>query len=89
VTQDVVPSELKGLSYGLSMFFMYLLGGGWSPYLTGFLSDRFGGEIRGLTYAMMITGSTGFLGFLFWWLASRHYPEDAARAKAESPPEGR
>jgi len=82
VTQDVVPSELKGLSYGLAMFFMYLLGGGWSPYLTGFLSDLLGGDIRGLTYAMMITGSAGFIAFLCWWQAAKHYPEDREKVKA-------
>jgi len=82
VTQDVVPSELKGLSYGLSMFFMYLLGGGWSPYLTGFLSDLFGAGARGLTWAMMITGSAGFLGFACWWRGSRYYARDLERAKA-------
>jgi MFS family permease len=81
VTQDVVPSELKGLSYGLAMFLMYLLGGGWSPWLTGLLSDLFGGEVKGLAYAMVITGSSGFLAFACWWMASRHYAEDAARAK--------
>lgn len=81
VTQDVVPAELKGLSYGMSMFFMYLLGGGWSPYLTGYLSDRFGGGVEGLTYAMMITGSAAFLAFLCWWISSLYYREDAARAR--------
>ncbi len=30
---------------------------------------------------MMITGSTGFLAFLFWWLASRHYPGDVEKVK--------
>jgi MFS family permease len=81
VTQDVVPSELKGLSYGLAMFLMYVLGGGWSPWLTGLLSDHFGGEVKGLAYAMIITGASGFLAFACWWMASRHYAEDAARAK--------
>jgi len=85
VTQDVVSTELKGLAYGLSMFFMYLLGGGWSPALTGYLSDFFGGDARGLTYALMITGASGYLGFVFWWISSKHYPADARKVNQLQP----
>ncbi len=78
-TQDVVSTRMKGMSYGLSIFFMYLLGGGWSPLLTGYLSDLFGGEVYGLAYALMIVGSAGYAGFAFWWKSSQYYADDIKR----------
>lgn len=82
-TQDVVPARLKGLSYGLAVFYQYLLGGGWSPYVAGFLSDRFGGGAAGLSLALIVTGSAGFLAAATWWTAGRHYAADVERAGRE------
>ena len=81
-TQAVVTPDLKSLSWGLAMFFMYFFGGAWSPAVTGYLSDYFGGGARGLTMALLITGSFGLAACACWWQSSRHYQEDARRASA-------
>lgn len=74
--------DLKSLSWGLAMFFMYFLGGAWSPAGTGYLSDYFGGGARGLTIALLITGSFGLAACACWGQSSRHYQEDTRRASA-------
>ncbi|MCK7503176.1 MAG: hypothetical protein MZV70_03130 [Desulfobacterales bacterium] len=62
VTQDVVHPRLKGISWGMTMFSMFMLGGAWGPVVLGALSDYLGGGSRGLQIAMMITVS----GWFFW-----------------------
>ncbi len=81
VTQDVVHPRLKGMSWGLAMFCMYALGGGWGPLLVGWLSDSFGGGASGLQWAVMLTAIGGFLGALFFWISSRYYPADVDKVK--------
>lgn len=81
VTQDVVHPRLKGMSWGLAMFCMYALGGGWGPLLVGGLSDTFGGGASGLQWAVMLTAIGGFLGAFFFWLSSKHYPGDVDKVK--------
>lgn len=53
VTQDVVTPGLKGMAWGMTVFTMYVFGGGWAPYLVGYLSDTLfvfmGGTAEGLT----------------------------------------
>jgi MFS family permease len=84
VSQSVVTPELKGMAWGMAMFFMYIGGGAWGPYLTGWLSARFGEGTLGLTHALMITGSFGFVAFVLWWIASTHYEEDFKKAQEAS-----
>ena len=79
VTQDVVHPRLKGVSWGMTMFSMYMLGGAWGPVIVGALSDHLGGGASGLQSAMIIACSTGFFGGLCFWIGSRSYPEDAAK----------
>jgi MFS family permease len=62
ITQDVVHPRLKGISWGMAVFTMYLLGGSWGPVLVGTLSDRLGGGAAGLQTALMIAATTGILG---------------------------
>ncbi len=79
VTQDVVHPRLKGISWGMAMFCMYMLGGAWGPVLVGAISDGLGGGTSGLQMAMLIASTAGLLGGLCFWLSSRHYPTDAAK----------
>ena len=79
VTQDVVHPRLKGISWGMTMFCMYMLGGAWGPLIVGALSDHLGGGVTGLQTALIITSTTGFMGGLCFWAGSKHYPADAAR----------
>lgn len=79
VTQDVVHPRLKGISWGMTMFCMYMLGGAWGPVLVGGLSDHFGGGAAGLLTALIISSAAGFLGGVCFWLSSRYYPADCAK----------
>ena len=79
VTQDVVHPRLKGISWGMTMFCMYMLGGAWSPFLVGGLSDYLEGGASGLLTALIIAAAAGLLGGLCFWLSSRHYPADRAK----------
>ncbi len=82
VTQDVVPTRLKGLSFGMLMFMMYF-GGGWSPFIVGIVSDRTGGGAGGLvTGFICITIVTLLVSGWCFYRGSRYYPDDAARAAA-------
>lgn len=47
VTQDVVTPAVKGLSYGMSVFSIYISGGGWGPIVVGGISDALGGGAGG------------------------------------------
>lgn len=79
VTQDVVHPRLKGISWGMAMFCMYMLGGAWGPVLVGAISDRLGGGAAGLQTSLIIASLAGLLGGLCFWLSSRHYPVDCAK----------
>ncbi len=81
VTQDVVHPGLKGMSWGLAMFCMYVLGGGWAPVLVGILSDAMGGGAEGLQWATMLMASGGILSGLCYWRGARYYPADAERVR--------
>jgi MFS family permease len=76
VTQDVVTPGLKSMSWGMAVFVMYLLGGGWAPMLVGVISDSLGGGAGGLKTALMIMSIGGFGGGILFLLGSRHYPAD-------------
>jgi MFS family permease len=80
VTQDVVHPRLKGASWGMAMFSMYMLGGAWGPLLVGALSDWWGGNAAALQAALIVTSSAGFLAGLCFWNSSRYYFKDAAKA---------
>ena len=87
VTQDVVHPRLKGISWGMAMFAMFMLGGAWGPALVGAMSDRFGGGAAGLQTALTIAAATGILGAILFWISSRHYKADCdkvAHCKIES-----
>jgi MFS family permease len=80
VTQDVVDPAFKGLSFGVGVFFSYVLGGAWGPVAVGAISDALGGGAEGLRSALTIVCLAGFGAAFFSWLGSRTYRADAARA---------
>ncbi len=84
VSQDVVPSAHKGLSFGIAVFCAYALGGAWGPYAVGGISDALGGGAAGLSTAMIISSAGAILGGLFLLLAARHYGPDMAKVEHET-----
>jgi MFS family permease len=83
VSQDIVPAAHKGLSMGLAVFAQYVFGGAWGPWLIGWISDLLGGGADGLSLALMISTVGGLVGGIFFILAARTYPVDAAKVKQE------
>jgi MFS family permease len=81
VTQSVVTQDLKGMVWGLGVSLVMILGGAWSPTATGYLSDWFGGEVRGLALALVTICFLGICGVFCFWRSSIHYPDDARKAK--------
>jgi MFS family permease len=79
-TQDVVTPDRRGTSWGLCIFFMYVLGG-WSPFLVGAVSDGLGGGAIGLLIAIGAIATTSIVAALFAWLGSRHYVDDVEKVK--------
>jgi MFS family permease len=83
ISQDVVPAVHKGSSFGLSLFFQYMLGGAWGPYAVGIISDALGGGAPGLRTAIIIATAFGVIGGGCFLMASRHYISDAERASRD------
>lgn len=83
ISQDVAPAAHKGFAFGLSVFFEYLLGGAWAPYVVGIMSDAMGGGTHGLSVAMIIATAFGIIAGLCYFIASRHYRQDAERASQD------
>ncbi len=81
VSQDVVKPALKGTSWGMAVFCMYVFGGGWAPIVVGAISDSLGGGAEGLKQALIIVAFSGFVAAFLLWLGSRHYPDDMDRVK--------
>ncbi len=79
VSQEVVPASLKGTSYGLMLFGMYFLGGGWSPWVIGAMSDAIGDN--GLKIALALSGIGGFIAAFLFFMGSRHYIQDMDNVK--------
>jgi MFS family permease len=80
ISQDVVPAAHKGFSFGLVVFFQYILGGAWGPWAVGIMSDAFGGGASGLSTAIIIATAFGILGAGLIFMSSRHYVADADKA---------
>jgi MFS family permease len=83
-TQDVVPARLRGLSWGVAMLALYLLGGAWGPLLVGKISDIFDGGYKGLALGLAVAGLFGFFASAMWFMSERHVESDMRKAKEES-----
>ncbi len=81
VTQDVAPPWLKGMSWGLAQFFMYIPIGCVAPSVAGMISDYLGGGGEGLRIALTLTSLIGILGALSFFIGSRTYASDMAKVK--------
>ena len=81
VTQDVVSPGMKSMSWGMAVFVMYMLGGGWAPALVGFISDSLGGGTNGLKIALIIMSSCGFVGGVLFLFGSKKYPQDMEKVQ--------
>ena len=83
-TQDVVPAKLRGLSWGVAMLALYLLGGAWGPLLVGAISDACNGGYKGLALGLAVAGLFGFIASAMWFMTERHVGSDMEKAKAAS-----
>jgi len=83
MAQDVAPVAQKGLVWGAMIFFMYVFGGGWSPYLVGAISNALGQDAQALGTALIIASLGGVLGGLCYFMASRPYIADMDKVKHE------
>jgi MFS family permease len=83
-TQDVVPTKLRGLSWGVAMLALYLLGGAWGPLLVGVISDSFHGGYQGLALGLAVAGVFGFVASVMWFGSERHVEGDMGKAKEAS-----
>ena len=81
-SQDVVPPQLKGLSWGAAMVSLLLLGGAWGPLLVGQISDRYAGGYQGLALGLAVTGVFGFIASWVWFITARHVDADIRRASS-------
>jgi hypothetical protein len=81
VSQDVSPAAQKGLIWGMMVFFMYILGGGWSPYLVGAISNSMGQGANALGTALSIASVGGILGGICFFIATRTYIADMDKVK--------
>ncbi|MCX6007010.1 MAG: hypothetical protein NTZ34_07085 [Chloroflexi bacterium] len=65
----------------MAVFSMYVLGGAWSPWLAGPISDALGGGADGLKGALLIICIGGVLAFFCFLRGSRSYPSDLDKVK--------
>ena len=83
ITQDVVTPGMKGISWGMIILIIYLLGGGWAPWIIGLISDSLGGGAYGVKTALFIAPAAGILAGVFFFFGSRHYAADVEKVKHE------
>jgi MFS family permease len=84
VSQELVPVAHKGLAMGLVIFAQYLFGGAWGTWVVGGISDLLGGGADGLGVAVMLSAVMSLVGGIFFLIAARTYPADAAKVNQET-----
>jgi MFS family permease len=83
VNADVTQPKLRAVTLGMSSLVSAVLGGAWGPLIVGVLSDAFGGRLYGITRGGLIAVVSGPLAALFFFIASRSYPEDSGKISDE------
>ncbi len=83
ITQDVVTPGMKGMSWGMIILVIYLLGGGWAPAGIGLISDALGGGAYGVKMALFIAPAAGVIAGILFLFGSRHYAADVLKVKNE------
>jgi len=81
VSQEVIPPAHKGLSWGMTIFCMYMFGGAWAPWAVGGISDALGGGAGGLTLALGISCIGGLAAAFCFFRGSKSYPSDVDKVK--------
>lgn len=81
VSQEVIPPAHKGLSWGMTIFCMYMLGGAWSPWAVGVISDALGGGASGLATAMLVSCAGGVAAAFCFFMGSKTCVADADKVK--------
>ncbi|MCX6005818.1 MAG: MFS transporter [Chloroflexi bacterium] len=81
VSQEVIPPAHKGLSWGMTIFSMYMFGGAWSPWAVGGISDALGGGAGGLAWALLASCIGGIGAAFCFFMGSRTYVADADKVK--------
>ena len=86
ISHALVPPHMRALTSAVLFFVLNMIGLGLGPFLTGLASDLLqpiAGD-QNLRYAMVLTACMGPVAVLMFYLASRHLPQDLARARAEA-----
>ena len=65
----------------MNVFCMYMLGGGWAPWVVGIISDALGGGVYGLKVALLLTSIGGVLAGICYGIGARHYHEECEKVK--------
>jgi MFS family permease len=80
VIVSVAPGHMRGSVAAIEELTLNLIGGGFGPLLTGFLSDRLGGK-ESAGCALAATLSLNLVAALCFWLSTRgKTAEPAGRA---------
>lgn len=80
---DVAPLALRGSTGGVMLFCLYVLGGGWAPWLVGLISKSMGESATSLGIALMLASLTGIIGAICYLISSKWYASDMENVKGE------
>jgi MFS family permease len=83
IIQDVVPSDKRGVGAAIIVFVQYALFTWWGATLVGKVSDILGGGVFGLRMAMLTVIPFTLVGAVLFFIAAKHYAQDAANADAQ------
>lgn len=78
ICHALVPPRMRAVTSAILFFVLNMIGLGLGPFMTGLASDLLApvaGD-QNLRYAMVITGSIGFIAILMFLIASRHLLAD-------------
>jgi predicted MFS family arabinose efflux permease len=84
VIVSVTPGHMRSSVAAIEELTLNLIGGGFGPLLTGFLSDRLGGK-ESAGRALAATLSLNLVAALCFWLSTRGGSKEAAPAEQASP----
>jgi len=78
ISHALVPPRMRAVTSAILFFVLNMIGLGLGPFLTGLTSDLLApvaGD-QNLRYAMVITGSVGFIAIIMFLIASKHLLAD-------------
>jgi MFS family permease len=81
---DVAPVALRGSTGGIMLLCLYVLGGGWAPWLVGIISKSLGESASSLGTALMLASLTGIMGCMCYFVSAGYYASDIEKVKGES-----